>query len=90
MQITGKKGGEIGPREEKGRPWRLYCLLNYTFQRNGNSDWSATCQSSQQFCQQKKSQSVASILFARSLEIRWGTERCFETYLQGKVRQNKS
>ena len=46
MQITGKKGGEVGAgRENKGWLQRFYCIFELPFQWNRNFDWSPTCQS---------------------------------------------
>ena len=46
MQITGKKGGEVGAgRENKGWLQRFYCIFELSFQWNRNFDWSPTCQS---------------------------------------------
>lgn len=46
MQITGKKGGEVGAgRENKGWLRRFYCIFELSFQWNRNFDWSPTCQS---------------------------------------------
>ena len=41
---ANQRGG-IGEREEKGRPRRFYCFLNYRFSETEILDWSATCQS---------------------------------------------
>ena len=43
-KIMEKKEERLGWREEKGWPWRSYCVLNYCFSETEIPDWWAACQ----------------------------------------------
>ena len=45
MQINGEQEERLGWREEKGWPWRFYCVLNYCISEMGIPNWLAACPS---------------------------------------------